>query len=535
MFKANPLGLTDGYKIGHKAMLAPSTDYLYGTWIPRSLKYAAPGIKKILSAGQQLTWRWIHDEFEENFFKQPIEVARKFSRDMSIYLGLPYDGTHFEDLHRLGYLPIKVKALPEGVETNPNIPHQTFVNTKPGYAWLTLYLETIVSNLSWKTSTNATTALAYRRKVTEWVMKTDPENAWFIDFACHDFASRGLDPFTSIASGLAHAMSFIGSDTLVVIDAARYFYGVGEDEVCIASVNASEHSVTCTGLFYFLNKLQNGEMDSAIDKYYSYDISATKSTRDNPDLMAIAEWLNLRRWLEIFPTGILSVVSDTFDLFRVVTEILPRLKDQIMSRDGKLVIRPDSGDPVDITCGYNSLSDYDFAEKRVSVTPTQPEFKGVVELLWDIFGGTESSKGYKVLDSHIGMIYGDSITLARQSEIYERLEVKGFAATNVVLGVGSYTYAYNTRDTFGFAAKGAWFQSEGLDYNIYKDPATDNGTKKSLKGMVAVLKEDGEYVVKVECTREEEAGGELQIIYEDSRFYNEVTLGEIRERIKSLC
>jgi nicotinamide phosphoribosyltransferase len=536
MFKYNPLNLTDGYKVGHKAMLAPGTDYLYGTWIPRSVKYAAPGITKILSAGQQLTWRWLHDQFEEYFFNEPIEIAQKFGRDMSAYLGLPYDSQHFEDLHKLGYLPIRVKALPEGVETNPNIPHQTFINTVPGFAWLTLYLETPVSNLSWKIPTNASIALKYRRNVTEWVMKTDPANAWFIDYACHDFAARGLDPFSTISSGLAHAFSFVGSDTLIVIDAARYFYGVPEDQVCIASVNASEHSVTCTGLFYFLSKLENGELDHEIDKYYSYDVPDTKSTRENPDLMAIAEWLNLRRWLEIFPVGILSVVSDTFDLFRVVTEILPRLKDEIMSRDGKLVIRPDSGDPVDITCGYNSLSEYDFAEKRVAVTPTQPEFKGVVELLWDIFGGTVNEQGYKVLDSHIGTIYGDSITLARQIEIYERLAVKGFAATNVVLGIGSYTYQLNTRDTFGFAAKGAWFQAEGVDYNIYKDPATDNGTKKSLKGLVAVFKdENSEYFVETECTPEQEASGELQLIYEDGKFYNQVTLDEIRQRIKDLC
>jgi nicotinamide phosphoribosyltransferase len=534
MFKPNPLGLTDGYKIGHIDMLAPETDYLYGTWIPRSLKYA-PGIKKVLSAGQQLTWRWLHDQFEEYFFSQPIEVATKFAKDMSLYLGLPYKGKHFEKLHKLGYLPIRVKSLPEGVETNPNIPHQTFINTLPGYAWLTLYLETPVSNLSWKTPTNASIALQYRRNVTEWVMKTDPANAWFIDYACHDFSARGLDPFTSVSSGLAHAFSFIGSDTLVVIDAARYFYGVEEDEVCISSVNASEHSVTCTGLFYFLNKLQNGELDHEIDAYYSYNVPATKSTRENPDLMAIAEWLNLRRWLTIFPKGILSVVSDTFDLFRVVTEILPRLKKEIMERDGKLVIRPDSGDPVDITCGYNTLGDYELAEKKVFTSPDRPEYKGVVELLYDIFGGHVNEQGYKVLDPHIGMIYGDSITLSRQIEIYQRLAVKKFASTNVVLGVGSYTYQFNTRDTMGFAAKGAWFQAEGVSYNIYKDPATDNGTKKSLKGLVAVFKdENGEYFVETECTPEEEASGELQVIYENGKFYNEVTLTEIRERVKAL-
>jgi nicotinamide phosphoribosyltransferase len=534
MFKYNPLNLTDGYKVDHKAMLAPNTDYLYGTWIPRSTKYAPKGVTKILSAGQQLCWMHLNDEFEEYFFKQPIDVAKKFASDMGKYLGLPYDGQHFEELHKLGYLPIRVKALPEGIETSPNIPHQTFVNTKPGFAWLTLYLETPVSNLSWKTSTNATTALQYRRNTTEWVMKTDSDNAWFIDYACHDFAARGLDPFTTISSGLAHAMSFIGSDTLIVIDAARYYYGVGEDEVCIASVNASEHSVTCTGLFYFLRKLENGELDHEINEYYSYDVSATKSNRENPDLMAISEWLNLKRWLEIFPVGILSVVSDTFDLFRVITEILPRLKDEIISRDGKLVIRPDSGDPVDITCGVGydvHINQYKIDRLDYSID----ERKGVIELLWDIFGGTVSKEGYKVLDSHIGSIYGDSITLDRQVQIYERLAAKGFASTNIVLGIGSYTYQFNTRDTYGYAAKGAWFQSEGIDYNIYKDPATDNGTKKSLKGLVAVHKdENNEYFVKTECTPEEESDGELQLIYENGKFYNQITLSEIREKIKLL-
>ena len=563
MFKPNPLGLTDGYKIGHKPMLAPGTDFLYGTWIPRSLKYSAPGIEKILSSGQQLAWMWLHDQFEENFFAQPIEVAKKFGRDMSKYLGLPYDSTHFEDLHKLGYLPLRVKALPEGCETSPNVPHQTFVNTLPGYAWLTLYLETPVSYASWKTPTNATLALQYRRNATEWVMKTDSENAWFIDYACHDFASRGLDPFSVISSGLAHSFSFIGSDTLIVIDAARYFYGVGEDDVCIASVNASEHSVTCTGLFYFLDKLTNGDLDECIDEYYSYDIPATQSTIDEPDYMAIAEWLNLKRWLTIFPTGILSVVSDTFDLFRVITEILPRLKDEIMSREGKLVIRPDSGDPVDITCGLNTcksikfrtsgLGEY-YAKVNENDQPisewthtTEAERKGVIELLWDIFGGTVSKEGYKVLDSHIGAIYGDSINLERQVKIYERLASKCFASTNIVLGVGSFTYQFNTRDTNGFAAKGAQFEANGISFDIFKDPATDDGTKKSLKGFCQVFNDradarpdeilyDGldNLVVKIECTKEEEQGGLLQVIYEDGTFYNQVTLDEVRNRVRQL-
>ena len=494
MFKPNSLFYTDGYKIGHKAMLAPGTQFLYGTWIPRSVKYAPKGIKKILSAGQQLTWRWLHDEFQENFFSQPKEVAMSFSRDMSMYLGLEFDGKHFEDLHELGYLPIRVKALPEGIETLPNVPHQTFVNTKPGFAWLTLYLETIVSSLSWKTATSATVALHYRRQATEWVLKTDPTNAWLIDFLCHDFSARGLDPFSTLASGLGHAMSFRGSDSILVIPGARYFYGEPENEVCINSVNASEHSVSTTKIF------------------------------------TVGEQEMLSDWMKVFPTGILSVVSDTFDLWKLITEYLPALKDEIINRDGKLVIRPDSGDPVDIICGLNTRPEMFSSEQA-----KHPSFKGVIELLWDIFGGTVNAEGYKVLDPHIGAIYGDSITTERQVQIYERLASKGFAATNIVLGVGSFTYQYNTRDTYGFAAKGAWFTTEEGEYNIYKDPATDDGTKKSLKGLCAVFQdENGEYYVETECSPEVEADGILKIIYADGKFYNQTTLSEIRGKISKL-
>jgi nicotinamide phosphoribosyltransferase len=256
----------------------------------------------------------------------------------------------------------------------------------------------------------------------------------------------------------------------------------------------------------------------------------------------------LSDWMTIFPTGILSVVSDTFDLWKLITEYLPALKDQILSRDGKLVIRPDSGDPVDIICGTHWDESILPIPHRHKLLPHE---KGVIELLWDIFGGTINEQGYKVLDPHIGCIYGDSITPDRQVQIYERLAVKGFAATNIVLGVGSYTYQMNTRDTLGFAAKGAWFEvkedcvksectCDCVDkclnptvtaYNIYKDPVTDDGAKKSLKGFVCVT-EDME--VLTECDVETENSGILRTIYEDGNFYNLQTLEEIRSNINKL-
>ena len=586
MFKINSLYLTDGYKVGHKAMLAPGTTKLYGTWIPRSVKHAPKGITKIVSFGQQLVWKWLHDEFEENFFFNGLNGAKfenpeleheiehnkilknhalQFVKDMSLYLGMEYDGKHFEELWDLGYLPIKVKALPEGLETNPNIPHMTFVNTVDGFAWLTLYLETIVSSLAWKPSTAATIAKLYRRQAEEWVAKTDKENMWLVDFMCHDFSARGLDPMSQYLIGLGHATSFKGSDTLPVIPAARYFYGVKNDEMPIFSVNASEHSVSTTKIF------------------------------------TVGEQQMIADWLQIFPKGILSIVADTFDLWKLITEYLPANKEVIMARDGKLVIRPDSGDPVDIICGklpdyidfdnvdessdYESFSHFIYEEYSNNITNklvkidgniyklgdykyfvqeyswdnglseivddvkqlekngllkkaklpniNVNEQKGVIELLWDIFGGTVNEQGYKVLDPHIGAIYGDSITPERQKQIYERLAAKGFAATNILLGIGSYTYQYQTRDSLGFAAKGSWFSCGATSYSIYKDPITDDGTKKSLKGLLQVNYDDNmEIVCLTEQTPEEEDRGLLQVIYEDGKFFNQTTLEEIRIRLK---
>jgi nicotinamide phosphoribosyltransferase len=537
-FKINPLYEADGYKVGHPLMIINDTSREYWTWIPRSLKYMPKGVNQIMSAGQQLTWRYIHSIFQENFFDQPIDVARKFVKDMSKYLMLPYDFSGFEKLHNLGYLPVRIKALEEGTFTDPNIPHMTGINTVDGYAWLGLFLETLVSKLSWQCPTTATIGHQFKKNAVEYVKKTDPENLWLADFMCHDFHSRGGNPFTSIAAGLGHAFSNSGSDTLNVIPASRYYYDFDEDEMPIFSVNASEHSVTCTGIFYYEYKLKNGKLNHEIEWYYSFDLPSVGSV-ENPDYLAIAECLNLRDWLNMFPVGLLSVVSDTMDLWKLITHVLPRLKDLIMGRDGKLVIRPDSGDPVDITCG--TLTPYDSATGEDYHKSYRVREKGVVELLYDIFGGETTSTGYKRLDSHIGMIYGDSINLERQVAIYDRLDRKGFSSTNVVVGVGSYTYVMLTRDSAGYAAKGAWFEvieeGERIAFDIYKDPITDDGTKRSLKGFCKVDRVIGSHgmspiFVKTQCTEEEENTGLLMVIYEDGKFYNQTTLDDIRKRVK---
>jgi nicotinamide phosphoribosyltransferase len=508
----NPLLLTDGYKTGHHQQYPKGTTLVYSNFTPRSNKYGPKGADNVVSFGQQMIMKQIHEAFQNEFFSKPKEeVCGEMKRELSLYLGTDYDVTHFEKLHDLGYLPINVKGIEEGTLVPIKVPVLTIYNTHPDFFWVTNYLETIISNLLWKPMTSATIAHTYRKVLTKWQEKTDKERGWFIDWQGHDFSMRGMDSVdATIASGLGHLTSFSGTDSLPAIYGARKFYG--EEGFVGGSVNATEHSVMCAG-----------GVDDEVGTF--------------------------RRLLETYPTGILSVVSDTWDLWKVCTEHVVTLKEEILSRDGKLVIRPDSGDPVDILCGINSRvlwTDSDSASK----TSEHPSYKGVIELLWDVFGGTINEQGYKVLDSHIGAIYGDSITIDRADEICARLEAKGFASTNVVLGIGSFTYQFNTRDTFGFAMKATYVEltqmvgvstiGDGGVYDvpettgreIFKDPITDDGTKKSATGLLCVEEIDGKILLYDKVNWATEDTGLLQTIYIDGKFFNQTTLTEIRARLK---
>ena len=499
----NPLLLTDGYKTGHHQQYPNGTTLVYSNFTPRSNKYAPKGCNEVVVFGTQMVMQQLHEAFQNDFFSRPKdEVCGEMKRELSMYLGTDYDVSHFEALHDLGYLPICVKSLPEGTKVPMKVPVLTIYNTVPDFYWVTNYLETILSNLLWKPMTSATIAHQYRKVLTKWMEKTDAERSWFIDWQGHDFSMRGMDSAEAvISSGLGHLTSFLGSDSLPTIYGARKYYGA-EGMVC-GSVNATEHSVMCAG----------GKEDE-VDTF--------------------------RRLLETYPTGILSVVSDTWDLWKVCTEHVVTLKEEIMARDGKLVIRPDSGDPVDILCGHylpNKEIRDGLIERADSIDGlSSAPIKGVIELLWDVFGGTINEQGYKVLDSHIGAIYGDSITIDRADEICKRLEAKGFASTNVVLGIGSFTYQYNTRDTFGFAMKATYVEVNGEGREIFKDPITDDGTKKSATGLLRVVFDPfiSQYQLmdKQNWGQENHENNQLKVIYHNGHFKNVTTLEEIRNRLK---
>jgi nicotinamide phosphoribosyltransferase len=551
MKNMNPLLLSDGYKTAHHIMYPEKTTLVYSNFTPRSNKYAPKGCDNLVSFGQQMMMMQLHELFQNNFFKMPKdEVCQEMKKELELYLGMPYDISHFEALHNLGYLPICVKIIAEGTLVPMKVPVLTVYNTHPDFYWLTNYLETIISNLLWKPMTSATIAHTYKKVLTKWQLKTDVKNAGFIDWQGHDFSMRGMDSIDAvISSGLGHLTSFMGTDSLPVIHGARKYY-FAEGQVG-GSVPATEHSVMCAG----------GKED---------------------------ETETFKRLLSLYPTGILSVVSDTWDLWKVCTEHIITIKKEILARDGKLVIRPDSGDPIDIICGLNikeckSLEDAkdDFEEElytnqvhgesefTISETRTvkvtdkyyeltadvdwnrydkqyyfveeisfiikekevTPATKGVIELLWDVFGGTINEQGYKVLDPHIGAIYGDSITIERADEICRRLEAKGFASTNIVLGIGSFTYQYNTRDTFGFAMKATYVEVDGVGQEIFKDPITDDGVKKSAKGL---LKVNEDLTLSDQVTYVEQTEGMLQVLYLDGVFENLTNFQTIKEKLNEL-
>jgi len=478
--KTNPFLLTDYYKVGHVFQYPDKTELVYSNLTPRNSRLK--DVDEMVFFGMQYFLKeYLVKYFNENFFDQPkSKVIQDYKRRISTSLGTALPTyRHLERLHDLGYLPIEIKALPEGSKVPMKVPCITIVNTIAEFYWLTNFLETLLSAIIWQPCTSATIAHAYRRLLDKYAADTGmPEE--FVQWQGHDFSFRGMSSLeTAVLSGMGHLLSFTGTDTIPAIDALEQYYNADADKELIGgSVSATEHSVMCSGS-------KDGELET----------------------------FN-RLITNVYPAGIVSIVSDTWDLWKVCTEYLPALKETILQRDGKVVIRPDSGDPVKIICG-------DPDGKSIAAQ------KGVVELLWDVFGGTITDKGFKLLDPHIGAIYGDSINLERAAQICDQLKEKGFAS-QVIFGIGSYTYQYNTRDTFGTAMKATFIIVDGEARAIFKNPVTDDGTKKSATGLLNVQKENGRFILHDQVSWEEEAQSELKTVFKDGKIIREVTLKEIR-------
>lgn len=462
---------TDAYKQFHMLGYAPGTEYVYSYLCARSDK----NFKECVFFGLQY--------YLKEFLSKPItpdDVAAFLEEREAILGPTPREVVEkFNALAALGYWPLKIDAIPEGTIVPVKNALLTITNTVPGFGWCVGYVESLLLKV-WFPIQVATNVLQYKNLLSKYFNETEEEaNAWLQEWLVCDFGYRSCDSEQAAeVSGAAHLVFFKGSDTIPALNFVRKNYGVANIKNVMASVPASEHSVAC-----------------------SY-------TKDG-------EFAYFEQMLELVPEGIVSIVSDTYDIYKVCTEFLPALKDRIMARNGKVVIRPDSGYPEYIICG----------DPNAEIGT--PQSLGVLRLLDMIFGSTVNGKGYRVLDSHIGLIYGEGITLERYNLILNRMKDMGYASSNLVIGVGGILRAGN-RDTLGFALKATAVTINGVDIPIFKDPIT-GADKKSHRGYMKVVKNEQGKIVTVDGVDKDEINcGLLRTVFLDGKLIKHYTFDEVR-------
>lgn len=527
----NPLLKKDAYKIGHIWQYPDGITNVYSNGTSR--KSRMKGITHVLQVGfQMMMLRFIVKDFNENFFAKNVDyVVKRYKRIVDHVTGGNVNCDHLRALHKLGYLPLRIKAVPEGTLLPIGIPGFTITNTHDDFFWLPNMLEVAISNKTWKTATVATIAREFRKMFQEGYIATVgdlPPDGGDVMYQGHDFSMRGLSGDEDCQMvGIGHLSVFYGSDNLMAIEAAEDYYEADLDnEIVMKSIPATEHSVMCAG---------------------------GKDTEKE----------TIRRLIQkIYPNGPISIVSDTWDYFRTLSVIAMELKAEIMIRDGKVVFRGDSGYPQYILAGWpDSMLVIDPATETFHMKDdlfltkkgnwiSDLERMGTVEILANIFGYTMTARSYKLMSAKVGTIYGDGISPEVAAETFEILMEKGFATTNVVFGIGSFTYEYLTRDTFGWAMKATNIEMmEDVDIEtgfektitkrkvsipIFKSPKTDDGTKKSASGLLSVQRnETGEIFLMQNCTPEQEREGLLELVFYNGEVMRTTTLAEIRQRISN--
>lgn len=484
MNKTNPMLLIDYYKAVHAEMLPEKITKSVSYFTPRMSRIARWD-KVVMFGLQGFIKTYLIDYFNKEFFEKSFEdVIAEYKRVLDHTLGKGVYGIEkIEKLHRLGYLPIEIVALPEGTRVPVHVPMFGITNTHPDFAWLPQALESLISAESWHPMIAATVGYTYREIVNKYYDQTCDDSLEKAR-ALGAFDFRGEECTESaIKAGAGWCLSFLNTATVPVVPYLEQLYccDCTKEPVAFGSPS-TEHAVMCS----------------------NYAVDGNEITF-------------LRRLLtEIYPNASVSVVLDSYDYWNVIDNILPQLKEEILNHNGCMLMRGDSGDCVEVV--------------------TKTVFK-----LWDEFGGTINSKGYKVLNPHVKAIYGDSITVQRCEQIYKILEKNGFACSNVALGVGSFSFQCIeedgilkpfTRDTFSSCIKATYCEIDGKPYPIFKDPK-DGGFKKSQKGCCIVSEENGELQYRDELNWEEAAsdGNLLQTVFKDGVLIKEQSLSEIRNRL----
>lgn len=484
MNRINPMLLIDFYKAVHAEMLPKN--------ITKSVSYFTPRMsrvkqwdKVVMFGLQGFIKTYLMDYFNEEFFQKPFEqVIGEYKRIMDATLGQnAYKIEKIEKLHKLGYLPIEIVALPEGARVPMHVPMFGITNTHPDFAWLPQSLESLISAESWHPMLAATVGYTYRQIVNEYYEKTcDADISRARALGAFDFRGEECTD-SAVKAGAGWCLSFLNTATVPTIPYLEQNYNCDCTKEPVAFGSPStEHSVMCS----------------------NYAIDGDEVTL-------------LKRLLkEIYPDTSFSVVLDSYDYWNIIDHVLPQIKDEILAHNGCMLMRGDSGDCVEVV--------------------TKTVFK-----LWDEFGGTINSKGYKVLDPHVKAIYGDSITVQRCEQIYKILEEAGFACSNVALGVGSFSFQCIeedgilkpfTRDTFSSCIKATYCEINEKPFPIYKNPK-EGGFKKSQKGCCIVTKSEDGYQFTDGHTWQQACVSEnaLVTVFKDGKLVKEQSLQEIRNRL----
>lgn len=478
---SNLLLKADVYKFGHKDQYPPETNKVSSYLEGRGSR--EEGLDYTVFFGLQY--------YLKKYFSKPVTHADvdEYEEIAGGILGPENINVQpFRELADLGYLPLKIKAVPEGTVCPLKNVLMTITNTHDDFAWFVNYVETLLLKL-WLPITVASNSYRFRRMFNGFADRT-VGNRDHVPFQMHDFGYRGSSSEESAGiAGAAHLLSFLGTDTTAAVVMLRKYYDAANCERPIGlSVPASEHSVMCAWN----------------DK--------------NEDVQAI------ENMLDVYPTGIVSIVSDTYDLWKTITDYYcGKFKERILARDGKVVVRPDSGDPPNIICGDPSGE-------------TEAERFGVLRLLDRGFGSTPNSTGFREIDPHVGTIYGDAIFYGRAQGILSRMAGMGYASNQIVFGSGGLLLNNWSRDTLGMAFKATYCEVAGKARPIEKTPKTDMG-KRSKKGLLHLERYTTElgvsYRTRDQVSPEEEASGVLEDVYVDGTIVRTQNLDNVRQTLES--
>jgi nicotinamide phosphoribosyltransferase len=456
--ETNAIELTDSYKVSHWKQYPPDTRTIYSFFESRGGRFDGVTFFGL----QYHLKRYLMGSI---ITKENVEEA---AEDFALHFGNPgiYNRAGWKRILQVhdGRLPIRIKAVREGTTLPTRNVLMTIENTDPELPWITNYVETLLTHV-WYSSTVATQSREMRKLIRRFLEETgDPS---LVDFKMHDFGFRGATCIEQAGiGGAGHLVSFKGTDTLQGIRVARKYYG---ERMAGFSIPAAEHS------------------------------TITSWGKEN-------EAKAFENMLDAFPTGLVAVVSDSYDIFAACKNLWgTKLREKVLARDGTLVVRPDSGDPATVVVK-------------------------VLNLLGDAFGYTVNGKGFKALDPKIRVIQGDGIDFDSLGDILSAIRAAGWSIDNVAFGSGGGLLQKMNRDTQKFAFKCSAADVNGAWRDVMKDPITDSG-KRSKAGRLALVRENGSY----RTVREEEAvrlglANELVTVFENGQLLIDDSFADIRVR-----